>query len=98
MYLLSQNVIILIVMVGFFAGLVVFSIKFTNIKEKRAIRKRYRRIQESKKKFQKIKEKHKSIRELNAEKYRLAKERSKAIRKEMKELENFNRDVLSRYE
>jgi len=95
---MSQGVIILIVMVVFFTGMYIFAVRFTNIKEKRAIKKRYRRIQESKKKFQKMKEEHNSIRDLISEKYRLANERSKAIRQEMKELENFNKDVLGRYD
>ena len=52
---MSQGVIILIVMVVFFAGMYIFALKFSNIKEKRAIKRRYRRIQESKLKFKKAK-------------------------------------------
>lgn len=94
---MSQGVIILIVMVVFFASMYIYAVKFSNIKEKRAIRKRYKRLQEYKLKFKKIKEEHNGIRDLIDEKYRLAAERSEEIKTELKRVEQFKEDLDSRY-
>jgi hypothetical protein len=94
---MSQGVIILIVIGVLFAGMYLFALKFANIRQKRAIRKQKRLELQKEMKFQKIKEEHKGIRELIDEKYRLAAERSNAIKEELKVVKQFKEDIDKRY-
>jgi len=86
---MSQGVIILIVMVVFFVGMAVFAWKFAYIKEKREARRRLKRIKAIQARDDQIKEKHKGVRELIDEKYKLADERSRQIKQELRQLEEW---------
>ena len=86
---MSQGVIILIVMIVFFAAMYIYAVTFSNIEEKREYKKRFGHIEESNLKFKKLKEEHKGIRDLIDEKYRQTAERSDAIKAELKRVKQF---------
>ncbi len=94
---MSQGVMILIAMAAFFGGMVIFSAKFSNLKEKREIKRRIRKQKEDELKEQQYREETEARRALIDEKYQLAKERRKAIKQEMKELKQFNQELENKF-